>query len=512
MSAHLQAALGGVRCVRARQRLSARAALASASPVCSGPTSTACRAGAARRGALVSWRRPRRSSGGTLVLALDAALPFDYEAQARRRLEADRSAADKLVIGAQAYAAPRRRQLFTPRSIPRRRLTLRAPAPGILGFGNFGQFLAKRFVKQGHQASAALHRSRALPRSRLSCPLRPQVIATSRTDYSAAASAIGVTFYGDADDFVEEVRAPQHCSRALCLRTHALLQQPDVVIVCTSILSMESVLRAFPVQRLRRSTLVVDVLSVKVFPKNLFLATLPPSVDILCLHPMFGPESGKGAWTGLPLVYDRVRVPDDAVRAKRCANLLRAFEAEGCRMVEMSCEEHDKLAASSQFITHTVGRMLGGMQLPDTPINTKGYESLLSLVGNTSKDSFDLYYGLFMYNENATEELARMEAAFDAVKRQLFDQLHDVVRQRIFYVRLCCAVPLLAAHSRNRPRSRRRRAARAALERAPRMAPRAQRQRRRLAWGPGDCLRHECCSSWMKANHSASSSHGLVPR
>ena len=93
--------------------------------------------------------------------------------------------------------------------------------------------------------------------------------------------------------------------------------------------------------------------------------------------------------------------------------------------------------ASSQFITHTVGRMLGGMQLPDTPINTKGYESLLSLVGNTSKDSFDLYYGLFMYNENATEELARMEAAFDAVKRQLFDQLHDVVRQRIFYVRLC---------------------------------------------------------------------------
>jgi hypothetical protein len=28
-----------------------------------------------------------------------------------------------------------------------------------------------------------------------------------------------------------------------------------------------------------------------------------------------------------------------------------------------------------------------------------------------------------------------MEAAFDAVKRQLFDQLHDVVRQKIFYVR-----------------------------------------------------------------------------
>ena len=32
-------------------------------------------------------------------------------------------------------------------------------------------------------------------------------------------------------------------------------------------------------------------------------------------------------------------------------------------MVEMSCEEHDRHAASTQFITHTVGRMLGAMQL-----------------------------------------------------------------------------------------------------------------------------------------------------
>ena len=46
----------------------------------------------------------------------------------------------------------------------------------------------------------------------------------------------------------------------------------------------------------------------QVFPKNLLLNKLPPSCDILCLHPMFGPESGKNAWTGLPLVYDRVRV------------------------------------------------------------------------------------------------------------------------------------------------------------------------------------------------------------
>jgi hypothetical protein len=30
---------------------------------------------------------------------------------------------------------------------------------------------------------------------------------------------------------------------------------------------------------------------------------------------MFGPESGKNAWTGLPLVYDRVRVRTSAAQA-----------------------------------------------------------------------------------------------------------------------------------------------------------------------------------------------------
>jgi hypothetical protein len=62
-------------------------------------------------------------------------------------------------------------------------------------------------------------------------------------------------------------------------------------------------------------------------------------------------------------------------------------------MVEMTCEEHDRQAASTQFITHTVGRMLGTMELEETSINTKGYESLLSLVSNTNNDSFELYYG-----------------------------------------------------------------------------------------------------------------------
>ena len=36
-------------------------------------------------------------------------------------------------------------------------------------------------------------------------------------------------------------------------------------------------------------------------------------------------------------------------------------------MVEMTCEEHYRQAASTQFITHTVGRILGTMDLQVRP-------------------------------------------------------------------------------------------------------------------------------------------------
>ena len=85
-----------------------------------------------------------------------------------------------------------------------------------------------------------------------------QVIATSRGNYAQTAQSLGVDFFQDADDFAEE--------------------HPEVVIMASSILSSEAVLNSLPVQRLKRSTLFVDVLSVKEFPKRLLLSQLPSQV------------------------------------------------------------------------------------------------------------------------------------------------------------------------------------------------------------------------------------------
>ena len=99
-------------------------------------------------------------------------------------------------------------------------------------------------------------------------------------------------------------------------------QHPDVVILATSILSTKAVLEKLPLLRFRRSTLFVDVLSVKVFPKQVLLELLPDTMDVLCTHPMFGPDSGKGSWTGLNFMFEQVRVAEGDSRTSRIENFL----------------------------------------------------------------------------------------------------------------------------------------------------------------------------------------------
>ncbi|GJR18328.1 arogenate dehydrogenase 2, chloroplastic-like protein [Tanacetum coccineum] len=259
--------------------------------------------------------------------------------------------------------------------------------------------------------------SSQIPKSKTLVRQGHTVLAHSHADYSSRAAALGVAYYPNADDLCEE--------------------HPEVILLCTSILSTDKVLKSLPLQCLKRSTLFVDVLSVKEFAKDVFLQILPKDFDILCTHPMFDPESGKDSWKDLTFVYDKVRIGNEESRVARCENFLKCFEREGCLMREMTCAEHDMHAAESQFITHTVGRILEKFGLDSTPINTKGYESLLDLVDdNTVRDKFGavqwVVYGLLKlpHNGNGTSVPAESYSISTIEAEQNFccsEQLCDVM-------------------------------------------------------------------------------------
>ena len=103
----------------------------------------------------------------------------------------------------------------------------------------------------------------------------------------------------------------------------------------------------------------------------------------------------------------------------RMERFLSIWEEEGCHMVPLSCRDHDAYAANSQFVTHLIGRVLGSQGLSPTPIDTSGFQSVLKLVDTTTADSFDLFYGLYKYNQNSYETIKKLQAAMEDVVQNL---------------------------------------------------------------------------------------------
>lgn len=146
---------------------------------------------------------------------------------------------------------------------------------GIVGFGRFGQFVGKTFTKYAN------------------------VIGTSRSDYTKIASDMGAKYIplSDLESFVME-------------------DDLDVIVIAVSIVSFEDTVKDLVPHLKRRieakgagsCPLIVDVLSVKEHARKVFLDHLPVECDILCTHPMFGPDSAKHGWQGQTFVYERTRV------------------------------------------------------------------------------------------------------------------------------------------------------------------------------------------------------------
>lgn len=161
--------------------------------------------------------------------------------------------------------------------------------------------------------------------------------------------------------------------------------------------------------------LVIDTLSVKLHPKQLFENLLPSHVTAILTHPMFGPDSVREqGLSGLPLVMDAFTAAPEAY-----AFWKNFFGGKGLNVIELSAEEHDRKAAWSQGVAHFIGRVLQDMNLSPSAIDTVGMKRLLELRDQVCNDSWELFTDLQTKNPYTIDMRVRLGHSVDAVYNRL---------------------------------------------------------------------------------------------
>lgn len=194
----------------------------------------------------------------------------------------------------------------------------------------------------------------------------------------------------------------------------------DVIFYAVPISQFESVIEAHS-QYFQARHLLVDLLSVKMYPAKIFKKYLAGlKTQALLTHPMFGPDSSRQGFDGLPIILDQLKADDKTYDFWK-----KYFTSKKLRVVEMSAEQHDKVAANSQGLTHFLGRLLEEYGLEDSGIDTMGTQKLLEIKKQTCRDSWQLFYDLQHYNPYTRKMRLKLGEAYDEVYNKLLPKQVD---------------------------------------------------------------------------------------
>ena len=207
---------------------------------------------------------------------------------------------------------------------------------GIIGFGQFGQFMAKYLSKKA------------------------DVFVTDSSNKKKQANEIGVSFV----DLNQVVKS-------------------EVVILAVPMQNLEETLHEIK-DKLQPRTLVLDVCSLKVFATKLMDEILPNGVEIIATHPLFGPQSAQKSLKGMKIVLCNVRSSK--------INLVKEFcESLGLDVVITTSKKHDKEMAISQALTHFIGRIVKNIGIKRVELSTRTFDNLMDVVDMIKDDSDTLF-------------------------------------------------------------------------------------------------------------------------
>ena len=192
----------------------------------------------------------------------------------------------------------------------------------------------------------------------------------------------------------------------------ATVLKEEIIFIAVPIRHFKSVITEISPQ-LNNCQTIIDVCSVKKYPAEVMEKYLPKQTGIITTHPMFGPDSF--------LSNNRLKMMMHSTRDtnEQYSFWKRFFIDQGIQVMEMSPDEHDRLAAKTQGITHFLGRMLKEFGIKKTSIDTQGFRDLLDLVSQTCNDTWELYTDLQLYNPYTEEMITKLKNSTESLDRQL---------------------------------------------------------------------------------------------
>ncbi len=178
--------------------------------------------------------------------------------------------------------------------------------------------------------------------------------------------------------------------------TSELAATCDVVIVSVPIgKSAETIWRA--AERMKFGALLIDVCSVKSVLKNSFEFAKKLNIEILSIHPLFGPRIRK--------IKNR-KIPFIRVKTGEASNkFLKILEDLGFNIFETTIEEHDIATATTQALPALF--LLGLTEAADRRFSTTNFDKLLKISKKIRADR-KLYSEIIQANPHSKSALQNL--------------------------------------------------------------------------------------------------------
>lgn len=195
--------------------------------------------------------------------------------------------------------------------------------------------------------------------------------------------------------------------RSSSLTNEDLARQCDLVIISVPIRTTVRVIKKIaPI--MKPGQLLCDFTSLKVKPVE---AMLESAADVVGLHPMFGPT--VSSLKSQTIIVCPARVDD-----KRLQDLIAIFRKEGARCTMATPEQHDRMMAVVQGLTHYVTLCMAesirslGIDIETTQEFTSPvYQIELSLIGRLLSQDPELYADILEENPYVPEVLAACQTS-----------------------------------------------------------------------------------------------------